>query len=114
VVRGPKRGLDSRLHFPHGALRRLPGERTTHAHAHRTEREGVRAPEGRRWLQSPRSSTCAETALSPHTQRVQNGAPIQKLFPGVAGGPAFVKAVSAALPMLKINPTVRPLLNPKP
>ena len=37
---------------------------------------------------------------------VQAGAPIQKLFPGVAGGPAFVKAVSAALPMLKINPTV--------
>ena len=36
----------------------------------------------------------------------QAGAPIQKLFPGVAGGPAFVKAVSAALPMLKINPTV--------
>jgi len=35
----------------------------------------------------------------------RNGAPIQKLFPGVAGGPAFVKAVSAALPMLKINPT---------
>ena len=33
------------------------------------------------------------------------GAPIQKLFPGVAGGPAFVKAVSAALPMLRINPT---------
>jgi Entner-Doudoroff aldolase len=33
------------------------------------------------------------------------GAPIQKLFPGVAGGPMWVKAVSAALPMLRINPT---------
>jgi len=33
------------------------------------------------------------------------GAPIQKLFPGVAGGANFVKAVSAALPMLNINPT---------
>ena len=33
------------------------------------------------------------------------GAPIQKLFPGVAGGPAWVRAVSAALPMLRINPT---------
>ena len=33
------------------------------------------------------------------------GAPIQKLFPGVAGGPAWVKAVSSALPHLRINPT---------
>jgi 2-dehydro-3-deoxyphosphogluconate aldolase / (4S)-4-hydroxy-2-oxoglutarate aldolase len=33
------------------------------------------------------------------------GAPIQKLFPGVAGGPGWVKAVSSALPMLAINPT---------
>jgi len=33
------------------------------------------------------------------------GAPIQKLFPGVAGGPMWVKAVSAAMPFLKINPT---------
>ena len=33
------------------------------------------------------------------------GAPIQKLFPGVMGGPNWVKAVSAALPMLRINPT---------
>jgi 2-dehydro-3-deoxyphosphogluconate aldolase/(4S)-4-hydroxy-2-oxoglutarate aldolase len=33
------------------------------------------------------------------------GAPIQKLFPGVAGGPNWVKAVSSALPMLRINPT---------
>jgi len=35
----------------------------------------------------------------------QLGAPIQKLFPGVAGGPNWVRAVSAALPMLRINPT---------
>jgi len=33
------------------------------------------------------------------------GAPIQKVFPGVAGAVAWVKAVSAALPMLKLNPT---------
>jgi len=33
------------------------------------------------------------------------GAPLQKLFPGVAGGPNWVKAVSSALPMLSINPT---------
>lgn len=35
----------------------------------------------------------------------RHGAPIQKLFPGVAGGPGWVKAVSSALPFLKINPT---------
>lgn len=35
----------------------------------------------------------------------RHGAPLQKLFPGVAGGPMWVKAVSAALPMLSINPT---------
>ncbi len=33
------------------------------------------------------------------------GAPLQKLFPGVAGGPGWVKAVSSALPFLSINPT---------
>jgi len=33
------------------------------------------------------------------------GAPIQKIFPGVAGGSAWVGAVSKALPMLKLNPT---------
>lgn len=33
------------------------------------------------------------------------GAPLQKLFPGVAGGPMWVKAVSSALPFLNINPT---------
>lgn len=35
----------------------------------------------------------------------RHGAPLQKLFPGVAGGPMWVKAVSAALPFLNINPT---------
>ena len=34
-----------------------------------------------------------------------HGAPLQKLFPGVAGGHMWVKAVSSALPMLSINPT---------
>jgi len=33
------------------------------------------------------------------------GAPVQKIFPGVAGGHMWVKAVSAALPMLTLNPT---------
>ena len=33
------------------------------------------------------------------------GAPIQKVFPGVAGGPAWIMAVSKALPMLRLNPT---------
>eukprot|EP00586_Coscinodiscus_wailesii_P015591 CAMPEP_0172496510 /NCGR_PEP_ID=MMETSP1066-20121228/88512_1 /TAXON_ID=671091 /ORGANISM="Coscinodiscus wailesii, Strain CCMP2513" /LENGTH=255 /DNA_ID=CAMNT_0013268841 /DNA_START=143 /DNA_END=910 /DNA_ORIENTATION=- len=33
------------------------------------------------------------------------GAPLQKLFPGVTGGPGWVKAVSSALPFLSINPT---------
>jgi len=35
----------------------------------------------------------------------RHGAPLQKLFPGVTGGAMWVKAVSAALPMLSINPT---------
>jgi len=35
----------------------------------------------------------------------RHGAPLQKLFPGVAGGTAWVKAVSSALPFLSINPT---------
>jgi 2-dehydro-3-deoxyphosphogluconate aldolase/(4S)-4-hydroxy-2-oxoglutarate aldolase len=32
-------------------------------------------------------------------------APLQKLFPHVAAGPLWVKAVSSALPFLAINPT---------
>mmetsp|Transcript_16793 Transcript_16793/g.19340 ORF Transcript_16793/g.19340 Transcript_16793/m.19340 type:complete len:255 (+) Transcript_16793:138-902(+) len=35
----------------------------------------------------------------------RHGAPLQKLFPGVTGGPGWVKAVSSALPFLSINPT---------
>merc|ERR1711988_726312 len=38
-------------------------------------------------------------------QAYKAGAPVQKIFPGVAGGPMWVKAVSAAMPMLKLNPT---------
>eukprot|EP00873_Tetraselmis_striata_P019853 jgi/Tetstr1/440117/TSEL_028475.t1 len=38
-------------------------------------------------------------------QAYKLGAPIQKVFPGVAGGQAWLKAVGAAMPMLKINPT---------
>eukprot|EP00793_Prasinoderma_coloniale_P003473 PRCOL_00006709-RA len=33
------------------------------------------------------------------------GAQIQKLFPGIAGGANTVKAITAALPMLTVNPT---------
>lgn len=39
------------------------------------------------------------------TMAYRHGAPLQKLFPGVAGGPNWVKAVSSALPFLSINPT---------
>ena len=39
------------------------------------------------------------------TMAYRHGAPLQKLFPGVAGGPMWVKAVSSALPFLSINPT---------
>lgn len=35
----------------------------------------------------------------------RHGAPLQKLFPGVTGGPMWIKAVSSALPFLSINPT---------
>jgi len=38
-------------------------------------------------------------------QAYRAGAQVQKIFPGVAGGAAWVKAVSAAMPMLKLNPT---------
>uniref|UniRef100_A0A7S2HKK0 2-dehydro-3-deoxy-phosphogluconate aldolase n=1 Tax=Helicotheca tamesis TaxID=374047 RepID=A0A7S2HKK0_9STRA len=38
-------------------------------------------------------------------QAYRHGAPLQKLFPGVAGGHNWVKAVSSALPFLSINPT---------
>ena len=50
---------------------------------------------------------CAPGCQTPSemVQAWKLGAPIQKLFPGVAGGPMWVKAVSAALPMLRINPT---------
>jgi len=34
-----------------------------------------------------------------------HGAPLQKIFPGVAGGEAWIGAVSKALPHLRLNPT---------
>lgn len=34
-----------------------------------------------------------------------HGAPLQKIFPGVAGGANWIGAVSKALPMLRLNPT---------
>merc|ERR1719486_1877290 len=39
------------------------------------------------------------------TEAYNAGAPVQKIFPGVAGGHMWVKAVSAAMPMLNLNPT---------
>ena len=54
-----------------------------------------------------RSIVCAPGCQTP-TEMVnayRHGAPLQKLFPGVAEGPGWVKAVSSALPFLSINPT---------
>jgi Entner-Doudoroff aldolase len=66
----------------------------------------VLVPEVVQWC-AENNIVCAPGCGTPSEmyQAFQYGAPIQKLFPGVAGGPNWVKAVSAALPMLRINPT---------
>jgi 2-dehydro-3-deoxyphosphogluconate aldolase / (4S)-4-hydroxy-2-oxoglutarate aldolase len=54
-----------------------------------------------------RKIVCAPGCQTP-TELVnayRHGAPLQKLFPGVAGGPGWVRAVTSALPFLSINPT---------
>jgi len=66
----------------------------------------VIVPEVVKWC-AENMIVCAPGCQTP-TEMIQAwklGAPIQKLFPGVMGGPNWVKAVSAALPMLRINPT---------
>jgi 2-dehydro-3-deoxyphosphogluconate aldolase/(4S)-4-hydroxy-2-oxoglutarate aldolase len=66
----------------------------------------VMVPDVIHWCRD-RNIVCAPGGQTP-TELVtayRHGAPLQKLFPGVAGGPAWVKAVSSALPFLAINPT---------
>lgn len=66
----------------------------------------VMLPDVIEWCRD-RNIVCAPGCQTP-TELVmayRHGAPLQKLFPGVAGGPAWVKAVSSALPFLAINPT---------
>mmetsp|Transcript_94614 Transcript_94614/g.264918 ORF Transcript_94614/g.264918 Transcript_94614/m.264918 type:complete len:250 (-) Transcript_94614:59-808(-) len=66
----------------------------------------VMLPDVIEWCRD-RKIVCAPGCQTP-TEMVnayRHGAPLQKLFPGVAGGPMWVKAVSSALPFLNINPT---------
>jgi 2-dehydro-3-deoxyphosphogluconate aldolase / (4S)-4-hydroxy-2-oxoglutarate aldolase len=66
----------------------------------------VMLPDVIQWC-SERNIVCVPGCQTP-TELVnayRAGAPLQKLFPGVAGGPGWVKAVSSALPFLAINPT---------
>lgn len=63
-------------------------------------------PEVVKWCRE-RNVVCLPGCATPTElyQAYSLGAPIQKLFPGVMGGANWVRAVSAALPMLSINPT---------
>lgn len=66
----------------------------------------VMLPDVIKWC-AERNIVCVPGCQTP-TELVnayRHGAPIQKLFPGVAGGPGWVKAVSSAMPFLSINPT---------
>ena len=66
----------------------------------------VMLPDVIQWC-AERNIVCVPGCQTP-TEMVnayRHGAPLQKLFPGVAGGPMWVKAVSSALPFLNINPT---------
>jgi 2-dehydro-3-deoxyphosphogluconate aldolase / (4S)-4-hydroxy-2-oxoglutarate aldolase len=66
----------------------------------------VMVPDVIQWCKE-RNIVCVPGCQTP-TELVmayRHGAPLQKLFPGVAGGPGWVKAVSSALPFLSINPT---------
>ncbi|CAJ1960917.1 unnamed protein product [Cylindrotheca closterium] len=66
----------------------------------------VMLPEVIEWC-AERNIVCVPGCQTPTElfNAYRHGAPLQKLFPGVAGGPMWVKAVSSALPMLSINPT---------
>jgi len=66
----------------------------------------VMLPDVIKWCKE-RNIVCVPGCQTP-TEMVnayRHGAPLQKLFPGVAGGAGWVKAVSSALPFLSINPT---------
>jgi len=66
----------------------------------------VMLPDVIEWC-AARNIVCVPGCQTPTelVQAYRHGAPLQKLFPGVAGGPMWVKAVSSALPFLSINPT---------
>lgn len=66
----------------------------------------VMLPDVIQWCKE-RNIVCVPGCQTPTelVQAYRHGAPLQKLFPGVAGGPMWVKAVSSALPFLAINPT---------
>merc|ERR1712032_403950 len=66
----------------------------------------VMLPDVIEWCKE-RNIVCVPGCQTPTelTMAYRHGAPLQKLFPGVTGGPAWVKAVSSALPFLSINPT---------
>ena len=66
----------------------------------------VLVPEVVEWCVA-RNIVCVPGCQTPtEMQRAYDmGAPVQKLFPGVAGGASTVKAIAAALPHLTINPT---------
>jgi len=66
----------------------------------------VMLPDVIEWC-AERNIVCVPGCQTPTelTNAYRHGAPLQKLFPGVAGGPMWVKAVSSALPFLSINPT---------
>jgi len=66
----------------------------------------VMLPDVIEWCRD-RNIVCVPGCQTPTelVQAYRAGAPLQKLFPGVTGGPMWVKAVSSALPFLSINPT---------
>lgn len=66
----------------------------------------VMLPDVIEWCKD-RNIVCVPGCQTPTelVQAYRHGAPLQKLFPGVAGGHMWVKAVSSALPFLAINPT---------
>lgn len=66
----------------------------------------VMLPDVIEWC-AARNIVCVPGCQTPTelTMAYRHGAPLQKLFPGVAGGPNWVRAVSSALPFLSINPT---------
>ncbi|KAH8098446.1 aldolase [Aureococcus anophagefferens] len=67
----------------------------------------VLLPEVVTWC-AQRNIVCVPGCQTPtelYTRPTRSARPLQKVFPGVAGAVTWVKAVSAALPMLRLNPT---------